>query len=272
MDIRFPRRILVSAVVLAGCLYASGAFALIVGNDAEATALKLEAEGKFREAAVWRLVGARGYRELIIPWEVENVRAYSETHQDGLAAICAHRAEVLYPQKVRENLRLYEEDLKQGGGEAARKAVEEEALDVLTKYAPIPLAVPSRLSDTEEEEQKGNWALAADYREVGARIFLLITVPFFEKESDRAPNENRRDKLQRDALKYLELARDDFVRAAENYRRAVQPLAGKEDANSRRLSAFYTRKAAEMEAQAQMLTPLVAAKKEAGKSGKPAGR
>ena len=259
----------VLSVVLAAGLATGDASALIVGKDAETQAARLEVETKFRDAAVWRLVAARGYRELIIPFEIENVRAFTQAGRDDLARICAQRAEVLYPQKVRDNFRLYEEDLKQGGGEPVRKGVEAEAIDLLIKYAPIPIAIPSRLSDTEEKEQKGNWALAADYREVAARILLLVTVPFLEKESDRAWSENLREKLQRDALKYLELSRDEYVKAAENYRRAAQALASKGDAKSRDLFALYGRKAAEMDAQVPALALLIAEKQRGLKSSPP---
>jgi len=251
----------VGRAILAIALACGGhAEALIAGRDAESQAAGLEKQEKFKEAAVWRLAAARAFRELIIPFEVENVRAFSQVGKKDLAEICSQRAEVLYPDKVRKNLALYEQDLQKAGGEALRKDVEQEVTELLAKFAPIPTSIPCRLSRIEELEKEGKWAEAADYREVAARVYLLITVPFFERESDRAKGEKGYRRWQVEALENLKLARESFVAAAENYKRAADPTGGKGGAPPAERSAFHLRKAAEMHDQADALSFLIAAK------------
>jgi len=235
------------------------ASALIVGRDAEGEAAKLEKEGKFREAAVWRLAAARAFGELIIPFEVENARAFSQFGKKDLAAICAQRAEKLYPPKVKANRALYEQDLQKAGGEDARAAVEREATEILVKFAYVPTAIPCRLSHTEEQEREGKWAEAADYREVAARIYLLITAPFFERESGRAKDDASRGRWQAEALKGLKLARENFLKAGDNYRRAAgapRPRAGAPSAE------FCEQKATEMREQAEAAAALIKAREQ----------
>ena len=132
--------------------------------------------------------------------------------------------------------------------------------EVLAKLAPVPLAVPSRLATVEAEEKKGNWQTAGDYREVAARVFLLVTAPFFERESDRAKDGERQARLRAESPKYLKLARESFARAAENYARAAEEHARRTDAQSARLAARCRRKAAEMETEAGQVALLVEAR------------
>jgi len=254
------------ALVLAALAYGGDAFGLIAGRDAETEAARGEKEGKFREAAVWRLFAARAYRELIIPFEVESVRAFTQSGQKNLAEICANRAEVLYPPKVRENLALYEQDLQKAGGDKVRADVLKDVSEMMVKYAPIPLSVPSRLTGTEDEEKKGNWPVAADYRELAARMYLLVTVPVIEKESDAAKDPKDCRRYQVESLKYLKLAREEFAAAGANYRKAAGAVAAKGDAQSGRLRDFRVRKAAEMDDQVEFLLPLIRLKANSQKS------
>ena len=154
------------ALPLAALAWCGECQALIVGRDAESRAAQLEKQGKFKEAAVWRLAAARAFRELIIPFEIESVRAYSEAGKATLARTCSRRAEVLYPQKVRRNLQLYAHDLQKAGGQAVRAEIEHEVVKLLSKYAPIPLSIPSRLRTVEEKEREGKWHIAVGATEV----------------------------------------------------------------------------------------------------------
>lgn len=249
--------------VLACCREAHG---LIAGKNAETEAARLEKRGEFRDAAVWRLFAARAYREFIIPWEQESVRAYAQVGNEHLARTCARRAQQAYPLKVRVNLTAYEEDLRKAGGEPLRPQVEREVLKLLIKLAPLPTSVPSRLNSIEEMEKKERWHQAADYRELSARIYLFITVPFFERESDGEEEPKSYRRLQIESLKCLRLAQRDFEAAAREYGLAARARARKTDAESRRLRAFYLRKAREMEDRAKVVSLLVASKAAAQKS------
>ena len=100
---------LIPCLLLLCCVESS---ALILGRDAESKATDLEKRGKYRDAAVMRLAAARGYEELIIPFEKESARSYAQLGESRLAAICKKRAEVEYPKKVRDNRGHYEKDLK----------------------------------------------------------------------------------------------------------------------------------------------------------------
>ncbi|MBM4039973.1 MAG: hypothetical protein FJ290_15830 [Planctomycetes bacterium] len=253
-----PRCAVIRLGLALAALYAGGrARALIVGRDAEGEAAKLEREGKFREAAVWRLAAARAFDELIIPFEVEQTRAYSQFGKRDLAAICTQRAEKLYPPKVKANRALYEQDLQKAGGEEVRAAVERDVTELLAKFAYVPTAIPCRLSDTAQKEREGKWAEAADCREVAARVYLLITAPFFEREGGRAKDEASRRRWQAEALNALKLARESFLKAADNYQRAAAaPKAGAVSPE------FCKRKAGEMQEQAEAAAALIKAKEQ----------
>jgi len=243
-----------------------GSDALIVGRDAETKAAGLEKEKKYKEAAVWRLVAARGFKELIIPFENESVVAYTEAGEEGLAKICANRAKVLYPRKVKVNARLYGEDLRKAGGESVRKEVEDEAARILAKYAPIPLSVPSRLSRVEKKEEQGDWLTAARYRELSGRIFVGITVPFFEREEKRTEAKAIRERSRSERLKYLRLAVENFGKAGEHYVRAAALYPGKKDAESVRLLDSCEKKSLEMKRRGASASALISP--EAGPSEK----
>jgi hypothetical protein len=266
MRSRHGKMVLGWILTLTAFVFQGDVNALIAGRDAESEALACEKQGKFKEAAAWRLLAARAYRELIIPFEIESVRAFSQVGDKNKAEICARRAEVLYPEKVRDDLWLYEQDLQKAGGEKLRVAVEQEATEMMIKLAPLPLSVPSRMTGIEDEEKKRNWHVAADYQELAGRIYLLVTVPFFEKESDAAKDPKTYRRLQVESLKYLKLARENFVAAAQNYARAAQTSAQKADVQSRDRSAFYSRKAAETQQEAEALLPLINLKTETQKS------
>jgi len=207
-----------------------------------------------------RLAAARGYEELIIPFEKESVRAYKQLGETRLAGICRKRAEVEYPKKVKENRSRYEQDLKRAGGDKVRRGIEEEVTKLLAEAAPLPIAVPSRLRSVKKKEKAGEWLTAADYRELSARIYERITVPFFEKESKRALDASRRKQYEADVLKYLKLARDNFALATKNYRRAADSLKGKTDAKSRRLHRLCVKKTAEMAKKEKAVAKATAAR------------
>ena len=250
------RPVFASASILLVLLCCRQSQALIVGRDAESRAAELEKQGKFKEAAVWRLAAARAFEEMIIPFEVESVRAYTQAGKTRLAKICAGRAEVKYPKKVRSNLRLYKQNLEKAGGESVREGIEKKAAEILSKFAPIPITVPSRLKRVEQEERRGNWYTAADYREISARMFLQVTVPFFAKERDKEQDAPRRKHFQEEVVKYLRLAQDNFAKATDNYTRA---------AKSDRRSALCKRKALETQEQADSVTARLAVEERRGK-------
>ena len=231
------RRCVALPALLGALLLTPGAYALIAGRDAEALAAQHEKAGKWREAAVWRLVAARSFAELVIPFERENVRAYTFAGSPDLAKTCAARAEVQYPAKVTENRRLFAAALAQAGGEAARPGVEAEARGYLCQMAPIPTAIPSRLRTVEQKEEQADWATAGNYREMAARLYLLVTAPFFARESWLAPDAATRTLFHDEGRRYLAKAQSEFERAAANYRRAADKAAAADAERCRRLAA-----------------------------------
>ena len=230
---------------------------LIIGRNAETEAADMEKQGRFADAAAWRLAAARAYRELIIPFEKESVRQFLQADEPRLAAICADRAEVSYPRKVKENLALFEQDLQKAGGETARIKVQRHAVEILAKMATIAVDVPSRLSRIEEEERKENWPVAAGYRELAARVFLLITVPFFEVESDRAPEDETQAHFRGEALKGLKSAHENFVAAKRDYQRATSAAAKNREEAVHNRSEYFSQKVSEMEREANQVSALV---------------
>jgi len=95
------------------------------------------------------------------------------------------------------------------------------------------------------------------FREVAARVYLLITAPFFEREGGRAKDDASRRRWQAEALKALKLAHESFLKAADDYQRAAAaPRAGAVTPD------FCRRKAAEVHEQAEAVAALLKAREQ----------